>query len=45
MVALGAVMHKVCNIIFALLRDSAPFTFITPEQHIHNYESLKLVTA
>jgi len=39
MVALGAVMHKVCNIIFAVLRDNSPFVFISPEQHIHNYES------
>jgi transposase len=45
MVALGAVMHKVCNIIFAVLRDSKPFTFITPEQHVQNYESLKAETA
>jgi transposase len=37
MVALGAVMHKVCNIIFAVLRDNRPFTMITPEQHIQNY--------
>ena len=37
MVALGAVMHKVCNIIFAVLRDNTPFAFISPEQHIQNY--------
>lgn len=45
MVALGAVMHKVCNIIFAVLRDNKPFTVITPEQHIQNYQSLKVETA
>jgi hypothetical protein len=38
MVALGAVMHKVCNIIFAVLRDNKPFELITPEQHVLNYE-------
>ena len=37
MVALGAVMHKVCNIIFAVLRDETSFSFITKEQHIKNY--------
>jgi len=39
MVALGAVMHKVCNIIFAVLRDNKAFTLLTPEQHIQNYVS------
>jgi len=33
MVALGAVMHKVCNIIFAILRDGKEFTITTPEEH------------
>ena len=33
MTALGAVMHKVCNIIFAVLRDEKPFSLITPEEH------------
>jgi transposase len=33
MVALGAVMHKVCNIIFAVLRDEKPFQLISKEQH------------
>jgi len=33
MTALGAVMHKVCNIVFAVLRDEKPFSFITPEEH------------
>jgi transposase len=37
MVALGAVMHKVCNIIFAVLRDNRAFSLITPEQHIQSY--------
>jgi len=33
MVALGAVMHKVCNIVFALLRDHKPFVIISPDEH------------
>jgi transposase len=33
MVALGAVSHKVCNIIFAVLRNHKPFVLKTPEQH------------
>ena len=36
-VALGAVMHKVCNIIFALLRDDTNFTLITPEEHMRSH--------
>jgi len=38
MVALGAVMHKVCNIIFAVLRDNKPFTVISNEEHIAAYQ-------
>jgi hypothetical protein len=45
MVALGAVMHKVCNIIFAVLRDNAVFSAITPEQHVLNYSSLLSLSA
>ena len=37
MVALGAVMHKVCNIIFAVLRDNKAFMLRTPEQHIQDF--------
>ena len=33
MIALSAVVHKLCNIIFAILRDNKPFEAITPEQH------------
>ena len=33
MTAIGAVMHKVSNIIFAVLRDNSPFSLITPEEH------------
>ncbi|MGC4019980.1 MAG: IS110 family transposase [Muricomes sp.] len=37
MVAIGAVMHKVCNIVFAILRDEKEFQIITPEEHHKNY--------
>lgn len=36
-VALGAVMHKVCNIVFAVLRDEKTYRIITPEEHRQNY--------
>jgi transposase len=42
-VAMGAIMHKVCNIIFALLRDEKEFVLITPEQHIENYNAFKTI--
>ena len=32
-VALGAVMRKLVNIIFAVLRDKKPFELRTPEEH------------
>jgi transposase len=41
MVALGAVMHKVCNIVFAILRDEREFTIITPDEHQMNYLKAK----
>jgi len=41
MVALGAVMHKVCNIEFAILRDEKKFEIITPEEHQTNYQKAK----
>jgi len=34
-----AVMHKMVNIIFAVLRDQKPFEFRTPEEHIKILES------
>lgn len=37
-VALGAVMHKLCNIIFAVLRNNKPFVIVTPEEHCKIYE-------
>ena len=33
MVALGAIMHKVCNIIFAVLRDKKELDLLYPEEH------------
>lgn len=41
MVALGAVMHKVCNMVFAILRDEKEFEIITPEDHQKNYLKAK----
>ena len=41
MVALGAIMHKVCNIVFAILRDKKEFEIITPEEHQMNYLKAK----
>jgi len=41
MVALGAVMHKVCNIVFAILRDEKKFEIITPKEHQMNYQKAK----
>ena len=36
-VAMGAVMHKICNIIFAMLRDNKPFEILTPEEHCRRF--------
>ena len=33
MVALGAVMHKICNYIFAVLRNETEFCLRSPQQH------------
>ena len=41
LVAMGAVAHKVCNIIFAILRDNKPFEIITPQEHIKQYNATK----
>ena len=40
MVALVAVMHKVCNVIFSLLRDHKEFVIISPDEHRLNYQLL-----
>lgn len=45
MVALGAVMHKVCNIVFAVLRDEKPFEIITPAEHKQNYKTFLALAA
>lgn len=45
MTAMGAVMHKVCNIVFAILRDEEPYVMITPEQHAVNYKRKHLSVA
>jgi len=37
LVALGAVSHKICNIIFAVLRDHKPYVMKSPEQHRLEY--------
>ena len=39
LVAMGAVSHKVCNMIFAILRDNKPFEIIKPEDHQKKYAS------
>jgi transposase len=41
LVAMGAVSHKVCNMIFAILRDNKPFEIIKPEDHIKQYNAAK----
>ncbi|MFR4441616.1 MAG: IS110 family transposase, partial [Hungatella sp.] len=41
LVAMGAVSHKVCNMIFAILRDNKPFEIITPQEHIKQYNAAK----
>ena len=41
LVAMGAVSHKVCNMIFAILRDNKPFEIITPQEHVKQYIAAK----
>ena len=43
--ALGAIMHKVCNIVFAMLRDNKPFEMISPDEHRKRYEAVRAVAA
>ena len=47
MTALGAVSHKLCNIVFAVLRDHKPYVMKTPEQHQADYiaSSVPCITA
>jgi len=42
MVALGAIMHKITNIIFAVLRDNKPFVIKTLDDHHNDYKNSKL---
>ena len=44
-VAIGAVMHKLCNIIFAMLRDNKPFEPISRERHCERYAAEHSVKA
>ena len=41
LVAMGAISHKVCNMIFAILRDNKPFEIITPQEHNKQYNTAK----
>lgn len=45
MVALGAIMHKVSNIIFAVLRNNSAFELRSPEQHRNSYRRPELIAA
>ncbi len=38
-VALGAIMHKISDIVFAILRDDKPFEIKTPDEHIIQYQN------
>jgi transposase len=40
MTALGAIIHKLCNIIFAVLRDETQFVLISPLEHCRKYSSI-----
>lgn len=45
MTSLGAVMHKLCNIVFAVLRDEKPFALISPQEHRQRYQSASMKAA
>lgn len=38
MVALGAVMHKICNYIYAVLRNETEFNLCSPQEHCQSYK-------
>lgn len=38
-VAIGAIMRKMTNVIFAVLRNNKPYAIQTPEEHIKQYNS------
>ena len=37
LIVIGAVMHKICNILFAVLHNGRPFVLETPEEHCKAY--------
>ena len=45
MTALGAVMHKLCNIVFAVLRDEKPFELISPQEHRQRFQATPIKAA
>lgn len=45
MTALGAVMHKLCNIVFAVLRDEKPFVLISPQEHRQRFQAASIKAA
>ena len=45
MVAIGAIMHKVSNIIFAVLRNNSAFELRSPEEHRNSYQQSTLMVA
>lgn len=45
MTALGAVMHKLCNIVFAVLRDEKPFVLISPQEHRQRFQAVPIKAA
>ena len=44
MTALGAIMYKLCSIVFAVLRDEKPFVLISPQEHCQKYLSASQAT-
>jgi len=40
MTALGAVMHKLCNIVFAILRDEKPFELVYPQEQRQRFQTV-----
>ncbi|MBN2794720.1 MAG: IS110 family transposase [Clostridia bacterium] len=45
MTSLGAIMHKVCNILYAILRDNKPFVLTSTEEHCKKYKKSMLSSA
>ena len=38
---MAVVSYKVCNMIFASLRNNKPFEIIAPEEHVKQYNATK----